>query len=60
MTIESEISSSIDLTKEYRKEIMAGTLDKVIPSATLEQLKLYPGYPEMIWNKDKQKFEYAE
>tara|TARA_R110002073_G_C9113883_1_gene549953 strand:- start:61 stop:339 length:279 start_codon:yes stop_codon:yes gene_type:complete len=46
--IESEIDSSIDLTKEYRKKIMTGKLDKVMLSATLKQLNIYPGYPKLI------------
>ncbi|MGH1539652.1 MAG: hypothetical protein ACRBHB_04460 [Arenicella sp.] len=58
--IEAEKNISIDLSKEYRTEIRLGELQKVVPHSTQELLKKYPGYPEIIWNKNKEKFEYAK
>lgn len=58
--IESEKKITIDLMSEYRVSIRKGTLIKSVPMETREILNEFPGYPEIIWSKEKQRFIYAK
>ena len=60
LMIESETGWSVDLTTEHREAIVNGALKKVITNTAQKQLDIYPGYPEIVWNKGKQKFEYTD
>ncbi len=55
----SDTGLSIDLFAEYLGAIREGSKRRTVPPATRKILSRYPGYPELVWNKDLGRFEYS-
>ena len=57
--VQSRAADPVDLAREHRATIMAGSAKRKVSDAARKQLGRFPGYPEMLWNRETQKFEYA-